>query len=258
MSDRLKMARIATQLQSKKTDTISLELLLSTTAVATTIVLAAHFNSYGSFASSVLISPAELIKSIKESHGFIDDTNFVLDQTCLEHGLITIYLKFLTATKGFSMKLVRGKAEEPVAGMGEWKELDRAVSVDSTKLVSYLSLTTRYGIIIGESVEKRLVRYIGLVRDELLASASLQPSSLSEFCREPQVLIDLLMKQAAMRIDNERIEAENEFLKSQGGQFNEALKNTLRAELKTVHDVLITMYGTKTTNMSKDPNFLPF
>jgi hypothetical protein len=25
-----------------------------------------------------------------------------------------------------------------------------------------------------------------------------------------------------------------------------------------VHDVLITMYGTKTTNMSKDPNFLPF
>ena len=91
MSDRLKMAKIATQLQSKKTDTISLELLLSTTAVATTILLAAHFNSYGSFASSVLISPAELIKSIKESHGFIDDTNFVLDQTCLEHGLITIY-----------------------------------------------------------------------------------------------------------------------------------------------------------------------
>ncbi len=92
--------------------------------------------------------------------------------------------------------------------------------------------------------------------DELFASASLQSSSLSEFCREPQVLIDLQMKQAAMRIDIERIEVENKYLNSQGGQFNEALKNTLRAELKTVHDdVLITMYGTKTTNTSKDPNF---
>ena len=252
--------RAMLKLQAQRASKMSLELLLATSAVATAIVLAARFNLSGTLASSELISPAVLINYIKANSEFIDDPSFVLDQTCLEHGLIA-YSKFLAAAKGFKMNLVRGKEQELVAGIGEWEAIVRSVRIDPTKLSSFDSLIKRFDAIVGETVvggtiNAKLVRYIDLVRDELFASKNLQPTSLSTFCRDPQVPIDMLMKQAEYLEKLKALEAENEYLKSQSGQFNQPLRDTLRAELKDVHDVLIGLYGSKTTNMSKDQLYL--
>jgi len=258
MTTSLEKAWTAKKITADKTSKITIELLLSTTAVATSIVLAARLRlleKIYSKNSSVLISPAVLISDIKASRDFIDNTSFVLDRTCLEHGLI-IHFNFLTNVKrGFRMELTRGNEEESIAAIGEWEVVARAVRIDPTKLFSFDSLKQRFGTIVGETVEIQLVRYIGLVRDELFASKNLQPTSLSAFCRNPQVLIDMLMKQAESLKKLKALEAENEYLESQQGQFHQPLRDTLRAELKEVHDVLIRLYGPKTTSMSKDPDF---